>query len=162
MKIKPDLLNSSFNNAYLGEDVISGLLSRELYKNSFKKTQKKKGINFLKLFWNKLLFIPESFSSEPQTPINKILLKEIGISSDEMISSVLSEKLRLPINSTNLISALKETNKIFHEDYPGDFVLEYQGERLGMAILDICHNSNLEATPIYRFKPEIKNFRGLF
>ena len=57
---------------------------------------------------------------------------------------------------------MRNSNKIFHEDYPGDFILEYQGKRLGLMLLDTCYDSNSEAKLIYRFNPNLKSFQGLF
>ena len=85
-----------------------------------------------------------------------------GISTSGIIKSILSKKLNLPKDSEALIEAIEKSNKIFHEDYPADFILEYQGERLGMALLDICYDSNRLPKPVYKFNENLKSFSGLF
>lgn len=164
MRKKFNLFNNSFRNGNIGEGIIAKRVSESFYKNNPRKPRKKNFYNilFLNYFWNKLIFKPESFTLPPQTTINKIWSEETGISADKIITSILAEKFGLLNNSTELFNALEESHKIYHEDFPGDFVLEFQGERLGMAILDICYISNQEARLIYRFNPEIKNFNGLF
>lgn len=118
--------------------------------------------NFLSIFWNKLIKTPQSYIQKPNTDISKILSEENGLCSNNLLSSVLSNKLEIPENSSALKSALEKCNKIFHEDFPGDFVLEYSGDRLGMFLVDICYDSQGNSKLLYRFRPEIKNFRGLF
>lgn len=162
MKINLDLLSSSFTSSTIAESVPCKPESENLDIYSSQKFQTKKIKNFNLLnFWNKLILTPESFSSGHKTPIHAILEKEIAISSIEIISSVLSEKFEFPLNSEILSIAVEDSRKIYHEDYPYDFVLEYKGERLGMVILDFCSNSNEEASPQYRFNPHIKSFHGI-
>lgn len=162
MRINVDLFNSSFRNRVSGGQIIANPVNERIYSPPKIRKRKIKNILCLKYFWNRLLFLPESFTHPPQTPINNIWLEETGISEVRLVRSVLAEKLGLPYNSTKLYIALEESHKIYHEDFPGDFVLEFKGERLGMAILDICYNINQVASPIYRFNPEMKNFKGLF
>lgn len=113
-------------------------------------------------FWKKLIFQPESFAQPQSTSIYNILEEEKGELAGSIVSSVLSRKLELSTNSTALLKAIEKSIKIFHEDYPWDFIIEYNGERLGMVMLDICYNSSNKAIPIYRFNPQLKSFQGLF
>lgn len=160
MKINLDLLSSSFTNSTIVDS-----LQPESETKQIKTSQKPeyKNFNFLN-FWNRLIFAPECFSSGLKTPIHihTIVEKEIPISSIEIISSVLSEKFGFPKNSITLSNAVEAARKIFHEDHPYDFVLEYNGERLGMVVLDFFSNSNEEGLPLYKFYPHIKSFHGLY
>jgi hypothetical protein len=90
-----------------------------------------------------------------------MLENEKEILAANMVKTVLSRILELPMDSKKLSNATENSNKIFHEDYPFDFILEYQGKRLGMMLLDICYNSNNEKKLIYRFNPNLKSFQGL-
>jgi hypothetical protein len=118
--------------------------------------------NFLSNFWNRLISKPESFSQHPSTEISKILEEEKGVSASKMINTVLSQKLNLDINSAELLDAAKKSNQIFHEDFPGDYILEYMGDRLGLFLWDISYDSNGKANVEYKFRPKIKSFKGLF
>lgn len=120
------------------------------------------GSYFLSNFWNKLVAYPESFNQTPNIDISTLLEEEKGISSSKLVSSVLSQKLTLANNSTELLIAVEKCHKIFHEDFPGDFILEYNGNRLGLFLMDICYDSQGKANVEYKYKPEIKSFKGLF
>lgn len=165
MKGTSDLLDNSFENIFffneglLAETVKQYLLLDAPQKNE--KTQKQPS-NPLTNFWKKLIFKPDIFPQSPNTSIYNILEEEKGEMATNVISSVLSKKLELSLNSAALALAMENSIKIFHEDFPWDFILEYNGERLGMVLLDICYNSNNEPVPIYRFNPYLKSFQGLF
>lgn len=113
-------------------------------------------------FWKRLVLKPHSFPQKPQISISKILEEEKGILASNQIKFVLSKKLELPLDSKELLAAMDNSCKIFHEDFPGDFILEYQDERLGMMMLDICFDSHNQAKPVYKFNPRLKSFQGLF
>lgn len=161
MKSKSDLLDNFVENSYSSDE---GLLSKTVKEKSLidfsqkVEIKKNKNFNFLNYFWNKLVFKPQSFPQKPNTSIISLLEEENGISASPFIRSVLSEILELPIDSEKLSDAMQNSNKIFHEDYPFDFILEYQGNRLGMMLLDICYDSNSEGKLIYRFNPNLKSF----
>lgn len=110
----------------------------------------------------RLVSKPLSFSQTPNSSISNIPEIEKVILETNIIKAVLSKELELPIDSKKLTRAVENSNKIYHEDYPFDFILEYQRKRLGMMILDICYDSENEAKPTYRFNPDLKSFQGLF
>lgn len=165
MRSNSDLLDNSVENSYLIDE---GLLSKKVKEKLLidfsqeVKIIKIKNFNFLNYFWNRLVSKPQSFPQKQNTSISSLLEEEKGILASRVIRSVLSEILEFPIDSKNLTNAMQNSNKIFHEDYPGDFILEYQGKRLGMMLLDTCYNSNSEAKQKYRFNPNLKSFQGLF
>lgn len=117
---------------------------------------------YLNQFWNRLVAKPESFPQQPSSCISEILAEEKRISANEMIAKVLSDKLKLAQDSEEVLKAVKESTQIFHEDFPGDFILEYNGTRLGLFLLDVCYDSGSNAVPIYRFRPNLKSFNGLY
>ena len=116
----------------------------------------------LSQFWNLLIAKPESLSQKLNSCISEILEEEKGISANEMITKILSEKLSLEQDSAEVLEAVEKSNQIYHEDFPGDFILEYNGTRLGLFLIDVCYDSSNEATPIYRFRPNLKSFHGLY
>lgn len=116
----------------------------------------------LSQFWNLLVARPESLSQKPNSCISEILEEEKGISANEMITKILSEKLGLEQDSAEVLNAVEKSNQIYHEDFPGDFILEYNGTRLGLFLSDVCYDSSNEVTPIYRFKPDLKSFHGIY
>jgi hypothetical protein len=129
---------------------------KDINKNKLKKFKS------LNIFWNRLVSRPQSFAQKPNSSISSMLDEEKNLLASYFIRSVLSEKLELPLNSKKLSEAMQECNKIFHEDYPFDFILEYQGKRLGMLILDKCYDSNHQEKLLYRFRSNLKSFEGLF
>lgn len=165
MKSNSDLLDNSVENSYLFDE---GLLSKTVKEKLLidfsqeDKIKKIKYFNFLNNFWNRLVSRPQSFPQKPNASISSLLEEENGISASPFIRSVLAGILELPIDSKKLSNAMQNSNQIFHEDYPCDFILEYQGKRLGMMLLDIYYNSNSEAKLIYRFNPNLKSFQGLY
>ncbi|WP_026839410.1 hypothetical protein [Gillisia sp. JM1] len=120
------------------------------------------GIETLNSFWNRLVSDPESFNQNLGENISTILEKEKMLSASLKVQSVLSRELLLANNSELLLNAIEKCNKIFHEDFPGDFILEYNGNRLGMFLLEICYDFQNKANIDYKFNPEIKSFKGLF
>jgi len=102
--------------------------------------------------------LPHSLNSS----ISSILAEERNILAFNIIKNVLSKELELPYGSKKLSIAMDKCNKIYHEDYPFDFILEYNGKRLGMILLDRCYNSENEEKLIYRFNSDLKSFEGLF
>ncbi|TVZ27535.1 hypothetical protein JM83_2583 [Gillisia sp. Hel_I_86] len=154
------ILNRGLSQETENEDESSSSFAQTFNKNSQKENAG--GSNFLSNFWNRLISTPESFSQHSSTSISTILEEEKGISSSNMINTVLSQKLNLEPNSTALSEAAQECNKIYHEDFPGDYILEFRGDRLGIFLRDLCYDANGKAMVEYIFKPEIKSFRGLF
>jgi len=116
----------------------------------------------LSQFWNMLIARPESLSQKPNSCISEILEEEKGITANELILEILSEKLCLEQDSSEVLKAVEKSNRIYHEDFPGDFILEYNGTRLGLFLIDICYNSSNEDTPVYKFRPNLKSFNGLY
>ena len=161
MKSSTDLLDNSVENSDLIDEVLlSKTRKKKLLIDFSRKVEIKKikSFNFLNNFWNRLVSMPQSFPQKQNDSISSLLKEEKGISASPFIRSVLSEILELPMDSKKLSNAMQNSIKIFHEDYPCDFILEYQGKRLGMMLLDICYNSNSEGTYIYRFNANLKSF----
>ncbi len=131
-------------------------LSQDVDKNNLRY------FNSINKFWKRLVSKPLSFSQTPNASISSMLDEEKDLLASHFIRSVLSKSLDLPLNSKKLSSAMQECNKIFHEDYPFDFILEYQGKRLGMLLLDKCYDSDNQGKLLYRFRSNLKSFEGLF
>ncbi len=125
-------------------------------------SEKRKKKTILGKFWEKLIHNPGAINKTPQTSISRILQEGKGISNTQIIKSVLAKKLNLPENSEVLLSAIEKTRKIFHEDFPADFILEYKGERLGMALLDVCYDCHNNQKLVYKFNEELKSFKGMY
>jgi len=130
--------------------------------NKFSSNENSGSFNFLTNFWNRLISKPESLSQVSNTKISEILKEEKGVCSSKMIKTVLAKELNLDINSQELLIAAEKSNQIFHEDFPGDYILEYMGNRLGLFLWDITYDASGKANVKYNFKPEIKSFKGLF
>lgn len=167
MKVNSYILINPIENSYfLEDDSRSGKISeRSINDNSseIKPGKQLKESNFLNNFWKRLIFNPLSLRQSPNSNISSILEEETDSLAFDATNSVLSKKLELPMNSEELLKANEDSAKIYHEDYPYDFILEYQGERLGMMMLDKCFDSTTgEANFIYRFNSDIKNFKGLY
>ncbi|MGA8855252.1 MAG: hypothetical protein WB492_13840 [Christiangramia sp.] len=162
MKHNASLVSNFVENSFLFKGA-SFFINPEKHSgsNSFENSSSEKNSIF-SAFWEKLIHKPHSFTQTPNTSISTIMQESGGISTSGIIKSILSEKLNLPKDSEALIEAIEKSNKIFHEDYPADFILEYQGERLGMALLDICYDSNRQPKPVYKFNENLKSFSGLF
>ncbi len=112
--------------------------------------------------WDRLITIPELKSSDKNTSITDyILSKESQMKEKEMVRTVLSENLDLPLDSLELISAIEKSNKIYHEDYPGNYILEYNGNRLGMFELNTSFDSNNKLSITYKFQSGVKSFKWL-
>jgi len=162
MKSNSDLLDNSVENSDKGlllktvKEKLPIDLSKEVEINKIK------NFKFLNDFWNRLVSKPQSFPQNRNASISSLLEEEKGILISRFIGSVLSGILELPLDSKKLSNAVENSNKIFHEDYPFDFILEYQGKRLGMMLIDISYNSKSEAKLIYKFNPNLKSFQGLF
>ncbi len=133
-----------------------------IQKKNDSQNENNRSFNFLGNFWNKLVSNPESLSQNPNIEVSATLEEKKGVSSSKIVRSVLAQKLALENNSTELLKAVEKCNKIFHEDFPGDFILEYNGNRMGLFLMDICYDSQGKANVDYKFKPNIKSFRGLF
>jgi len=114
-------------------------------------------------FWNRLVTTPKSYQHNPNATVSLILQKEKDISASKIIKSVLSRKLGLLNNSKAIQQeVLEKCHKIFHEDFPGDFILEHNGDRLGLFLMDTCYDTHGKAHINYKFEPSIKDFSGLF
>lgn len=116
---------------------------------------------YLNRFWNRLVVTPRKLDEKPSSPISEILPQEKKNLADRMIVKVLSAKLKLTKDSAEILKAKKESTKIFHEDFPGDFILEYNGTRLGLFLLDTCYDADNNATQVYKFRSDLKSFNGL-
>ncbi|WP_139374863.1 hypothetical protein [Salegentibacter holothuriorum] len=166
MKNNSYLINepSPHSYSFKDENLLLESKKEEEHKNLFQESKSKKSriFNFINNFWNRLVAYPTNFSQSANSKIINILETEKVILADNKIKSVLAKILGLPIDSKSLQKAVANTNKIFHEDYPFDFILEYQGKRLGIMLLDVCRDLNNKEEIVYKFNPEIKSFKGLF
>ena len=166
MKHNAPLVSNLFENSFLFK--IAGLFFRtEEYdrasENSSIVESTTSGKNTIfSAFWERLIHRPASFTQSPNASISSILEEDKGISASGITKSILAKKLNIPQDSPAVLTALEESNKIFHEDYPADFILEYQGERLGMALLDVCFDCNNTPKPVYKFNESLTSFNGIF
>jgi len=145
------------NNSLLGQ------IKKEEFESDFPFTSTKgRNFNHLSTFWKRLIFKPGRLAQTPGSSISDILEEETNISATNFIRTVLSKNLHLPNESPKISMALEKCNKIFHEDYPFDFILVLDGKRLGMILLDKCYDSENEVRFVYRFNPDLKSFKGLF
>ncbi|MBI6116585.1 hypothetical protein [Salegentibacter maritimus] len=160
------LVNEPAPNSYSFKDLNSVLENKkeeELKKPHENNNSKKSNLfSVLISFWNRLVATPKNFPQAAHTEISSILKTEKNIVADKKIKLVLSKILDLPVDSENLLKAVANSKKIFHEDYPFDFILEYQNKRLGMMLLDVCYNEKNQEEIDYNFNPELKSFKGLF
>jgi len=117
---------------------------------------------FLNNFWNRLVTKPEAFKQQINTSVYHLLEEERGLAASNLIQTVLAKHLNISTASGELNKATLKSNKIYHEDFPGDFILEYNGDRLGLFLLDICQDSKGNHTTNYQFKSHIKSFKGLY
>ena len=160
------LVNEPAPNSYSFKDLNSVLENKkeeELKKPHENNNSKKSNMfSILISFWNRLVAAPKNFPQAAHTKISCLLETEKVALADKKTKSVLAKILDLPIDSEKLIKAAAKTNKIFHEDYPFDFILEYQNKRLGMMLLDVCYNEKNQEKIGYKFNPELKSFKGLF
>ncbi|MDT0686043.1 hypothetical protein [Autumnicola psychrophila] len=142
-------------------------------KNSKKEDQKSSGISLGKVSsslvnsflntWQKLIDAPQSFPEQELTPVSTYVIREDSQQAEEsMLREILCNTLNLESGSYELTQALEVTNKIYHEDFPGSYILEYKGDRLGMFFLDIRKRVNGISEVNYEFLPQVKTFKYLF
>lgn len=165
MKNTPQLLDEIVPDSSLFDDKNLLLTKKKEIPEGFSAEVREKrwgSFNCLNNFWNRLISETLSFPHTPNSSISSMLDDEKELLVSHAVRSVLSNHLELPLDSKKLFKLTQECNKIFHEDYPFDFILEYQGKRLGMLLLDKCYNSENQEKLIYRFNPKLKSFDGLF
>lgn len=110
-------------------------------------------------WWDRLRSEPGSFAQSDDTPIGTMVLqKESQIYENELVESVLGNFLNLDIGSVELARALKKSNKIYHEDFPGDYILEHNGKRLGMFSLKSEQGIHSAVDVSYEYYPGVKRF----
>ena len=120
---------------------------------------KKDMVNSFSDWWQRLIHDPESFPQSEDTPVgNMVMQKESQIYENELIKNVLSRFLNLANDSVEVLRAMKKSNKIFHEDFPGNYILEYKGNRLGMFFLRTAKGLNNSYDVSYEFNPKVKSF----
>lgn len=159
MKRNFNLVEDLYKKNYRGNSFNKENSSNEfLYSNNHYQSEI---YNNLMQFWKRLVARPSSYPQNQHLRISTILEEELGIQCSNLIKFILSRKLRLTEDSQELLQAIEACNQIFHEDYPGDFILEYNDERLGMMILANCGNSKNKFELEYKFNPGLKSFRGL-
>ena len=118
-----------------------------------------KEVNSFYSTWQTLIMNPLYFSYDSETSVEDVILREQSkFHETQMLKMVLSKEFDFDLNSIEVLNATKNCRKIFHEDYPGNYILEFQGNRLGMFELSICKNSLNEYNLKYHFKSNIKRF----
>ena len=123
----------------------------------------KKGmVRSFSTWWNRLITEPESFPHSDDTPLSKMVLqKESQIYENELVRSVMARFLNMAQDSVELLRAVAKSNKIFHEDFPGNYILEYKGKRVGMFWLKSEPGINGSVDVSYEFHPQIKSFKWM-
>lgn len=128
--------------------------------NFGKRTEKEVAVFFSR--WQRLIAIPESFPQDANTPISDFILqKEIHFLINDMNKAVISAHLQDTGEQDNIAETNKSSTKIFHEDYPGSYILAYNKKRLGMFRLSICRRDNGTYEMSYKFDPTILSFKEL-
>jgi hypothetical protein len=142
-------------------------------KNHKKETPKPSGISLGKVSnnlvnsflntWRNLMESPQIFPEQEETPISAYVINDNSKEEEEqMLSEVLCNSLNLESGSYSLSQAIEATNKIYHEDFPGSYIVEHQGERLGLFYLNIRSRVNGTSEVNYEFLPKVKSFKYLF
>lgn len=94
-------------------------------------------INSFYSFWQNLILHPKSVNDGDETPLTSLIIKKEGhIYESKFLHEVLAETLQLGETDPAIDQAIKQCTKIYHEDYPGSYVLAYQGKRLGLCFLN--------------------------
>ncbi len=120
---------------------------------------KKNMMHSFTTWWERLITAPESFSQSDDTPLSKMVIqKESQIYENELVNGVMSRFLNLAVDSVELSRAVKKSNKIFHEDFPGNYILEYNGKRIGMFCLRAEAGLNNSLDVGYEFYPKVQSF----
>lgn len=113
--------------------------------------------------WQKLIDSPQVFPEQEETPISVYVITENSKQEEEqMLSKVLCKSLNLASGSFALKQAIETTSKIYHEDFPGSYIVEHKGERLGMFYLNIRNRVNGASEVSYEFLPNVTSFKYLF
>lgn len=146
--ILPKVNNKTVAKNITSKPIVLGQVRREEIDSFFSK-------------WNRILMQSDCFKVSDKTPLS-ILVPGVNIINREhaMVRRVLSEKFDIPVGP-ELISISKSCNRIFHEDFPGHFILEYKGKRLGMFFLNFCKEREGVFNLSYRFKNDLKSFAYL-
>ncbi|MCM4156117.1 hypothetical protein [Gramella sp. AN32] len=109
--------------------------------------------------WRTLVMNPLSFSYNNKASVEQIILQEESkFHETEILKIILSKELDLPIESNYLKNKIADCNKIFHEDFPGNYILELNGSRLGLFVLSICKNNSGNFNLRYTFKSDVTRF----
>ncbi|MDT0650125.1 hypothetical protein [Autumnicola edwardsiae] len=178
MKENSEVLHSSYPDPYLVQNEDNAVEvtksgSETGLKDYKKQDQKSTGISLGKVSndllssfketWHKLVHSPQSFPEKDDTPISTYVIHEDSREEEErMLSTVLSDLLDLQPHSEGLLKALENTNKIYHEDFSGSYILEHNRERLGIFFLEVrnCVNGTSEVS--YEFLPGLKSFKYVY
>lgn len=113
--------------------------------------------------WQRLIAFPESFPQDAKTAIGDLgLQKENLLLENNMIKGIISAHLEEADGQDNITAAIESSTKIFHEDFPGSYILTYNRKRLGMFRLSICKNDNGTYVMSYKFNPKITSFKELY
>lgn len=116
-------------------------------------------INSFYAFWQNLIVHPESNKGSDKTPLTSLIIKKEGsIYESNFLHEVLAENLQLVETDPEVDKAVKQCTKIYHEDYPGSYVLAYQGKRLGICFLNVIKGVNNTVEVSYQFNSKITRF----
>ncbi|MDT0688822.1 hypothetical protein RM549_03450 [Salegentibacter sp. F188] len=169
----------TYPNPYLVRNEVSSItVSRSAslkvgLKNPKKEEQKSIGISLGKVSnslvssflnaWQKLIDSPQTFPEQEETPVATYVINDNSKEEEEqMLSEVLCNSLNLEPNSAASWEAIKATNKIYHEDFPGSYIIEHKGERLGIFFLTIRNRVNGISEVSYEFLPNVRSFNYIF
>nr|WP_031425155.1 hypothetical protein [Flavimarina sp. Hel_I_48] len=109
--------------------------------------------------WQNLVSNPESNEEADEALLTRFILKEEGaIYENDFLWKVLMDNLKLSEDSEELNHAFQNCTKIYHEDYPGSFVLMHNGRRLGICFLNIEKGINDTVEVSYQFNSNLTSF----
>ncbi|HEA31084.1 MAG TPA: hypothetical protein ENH91_14015 [Leeuwenhoekiella sp.] len=116
-------------------------------------------MNSFNSFWQKLILSPESNKEADNTSLNQLIIKKEGsIYENDFLRGVLAETLQLDEKSSLLNKALDTCTKIYHEDYPGSYVIAYEGKRLGICFVNVEKGVQDTVEVSYQFNPNLTRF----
>lgn len=146
--ILPKVNNKTVAKNITSKPVVLGQVEEEKIESFFAK-------------WNRILIQSDYFKVSDKTPLSKLVSGENIIHKERtMVKRVLSEKLDMPMGP-EVTNIAKSCKRIFHEDFPGHFILEYNGKRLGMFFLNFCKEREGVFNLSYHFKKDLKSFTYL-
>lgn len=146
--ILPKVNNKTVAKSITSKPIVLGQVRREEIDSFFSK-------------WNRILMQSDCFKVGDKTPLSILVPGESIIKKEQaIVKRALAEKFDMPMGP-EVTNISKSCNRIFHEDFPGHFILEYKGKRLGMFFLNFCEEYEGVFKLSYRFKNDLKSFAYL-